>query len=162
MQPLPRRSHYEAWERETDSAGGRSDRRAARYMERNLKKAESRTWGCCRDELGAVCVFPGLHVFWLSYWCGQGDGKPPCLHCACDLWPFVTLSEWEARERCREWEGGVLNSAWAQPAQTLMDSSNMSFLSFTKAVCEDIPSNWQHEHLCFNISSAGILDLSWN
>lgn len=53
MQPLPRRSHYEVWERETDSAGGRSDRRAARYMGRNSKKAERRTRGraclcvCC-------------------------------------------------------------------------------------------------------------------
>lgn len=32
---------------------------------------------------------------------GQGDGGPPCLHCASDLWPFVALSEWEEREMQR-------------------------------------------------------------
>lgn len=38
--------------RETDSARGRSDRRAARYMGRNSKRAESRTQGVY------VCVGP--------------------------------------------------------------------------------------------------------
>lgn len=46
-QTLPKRSHYEVWERERVIVlGGRSDRRAARYMERNSKKPESRTQAC--------------------------------------------------------------------------------------------------------------------
>lgn len=45
-------------------------------------------------------MFAGLCVcvFLWGHWCGQGDGGPPCLHCAGDLWPFVTLSEWEERD----------------------------------------------------------------
>lgn len=31
----------------------------------------------------------------------QGDGGLPRLHCASNLWPFVTLSEWEERVRVR-------------------------------------------------------------
>lgn len=57
------------------------------------------------DKLGAVecicwlvCVLMGLLV-----WAGWGGGveEPPCLHCGSDLWPFVTLSEWEGRQRQR-------------------------------------------------------------
>lgn len=32
---------------------------------------------------------------------GRGMEEPPCLQCASDLWPFVTLSEWEERETQR-------------------------------------------------------------
>lgn len=56
-QPLSRRSHYE---RETDGAGGRSDRPATRYMGRNSKKAARATHvfmsACPSDKLEAVSV----------------------------------------------------------------------------------------------------------
>lgn len=59
----------------------------------------------CGDKLRAQsCVFlVSACVFstGLLVWANAGGG-PPCLHCAGDLWPFVTLSEWEGREGERE------------------------------------------------------------
>lgn len=55
-----------------------------------------------------------------------GDRRAPRLLCVIDLMPFFfTLSEKEERKQESE---RFLNSAWAQPTRTLMDSSNMSFL----------------------------------
>lgn len=60
-----------------------------------------------------------LYICWLVCVClcvcfdgvmsvSRGDGGPPCLHCASDLWPFVTRSEWEGRAMPRvRGRGGV-------------------------------------------------------
>ena len=79
----------------------------ARYMGRNSKKvAREKHEGRCVRAGGARCgnklraqsrvflVCMCVFLMGLLVWVKAGGG-PPRLHCASDLWPFVTLSEWE-------------------------------------------------------------------